>query len=325
MRDFDSVTEGKWLFVLVAESDSAVTAHALNAELTGAKKTFRLDGNFNVCSCSLAKPKYDESSDTFKFVAAVATYDQCQTLIYQLNFAGQQFRLSPAPISVIRGMHKFPVVKVRLSHHQAKFMVSCGAKNDCTLKLWNVSLQDDQEVFDVATKQLAHKDMAYSQESDFFAIATATSEIKVFKLAPPAKAAVAKELVIEKLLTIVDHKSEVVAVDMHGKLCASVAKDKLVIISRIAPAPALNSKLFSMSLDVVPSKVAVFDGDTVHFAIASESDLEVYQLTAQNRAVRVLGVQQPVDSMRFVSVKDQVMLATSSTIDKSLSLWSIEQ
>jgi WD40 repeat protein len=35
-------------------------------------------------------------------------------------------------------MHKFPIQKLRLSKKQARFLVTCGAKQDVLLKLWNV-------------------------------------------------------------------------------------------------------------------------------------------------------------------------------------------
>jgi len=74
-------------------------------------------------------------------------------LIFQLKFAASEFKLSPNPINAIKSMHKFPVLKTRLSHHDVKYLVSCGDKHDCTLKLWNVAAKaEDCEIWEVATK-----------------------------------------------------------------------------------------------------------------------------------------------------------------------------
>jgi hypothetical protein len=75
--------------------------------------------------------------------------------------------------------------------------------------------------------------MASSAETDLFAVATATSEIKVFKIGPPAKPVPGKEVVLDKALTLVTHKSDVLCINMHGKLCASVARDNQLIIHKI--------------------------------------------------------------------------------------------
>ena len=75
---------------------------------------------------------------------------------------------------------------MRLSKQNPKFLVSCGAKTDVTVKLWNIASQDKEAINQIITNQLIHRDMAASAETDLFAIATATSEIKVFKIGPPA-------------------------------------------------------------------------------------------------------------------------------------------
>lgn len=75
--------------------------------------------------------------------------------------------------------------------------------------------------------------MTSSAESDLFAVATATSEIKVFKIGPPAKPIPGKEFVLEKALTLVTHKSDILTINMHGKLCASISRDNQLIIHKI--------------------------------------------------------------------------------------------
>ena len=65
-----------------------------------------------------------------------------------------------------------------------------------------------------------------------FAVTTSTSEIKLFKLGPPVKVVAGKETVLDKLTTLVSHKKEVICLSLHGKLCASIAKDKQLLIHR---------------------------------------------------------------------------------------------
>jgi len=143
---------------------------------------------------------------------------------------------------------------------------------------------------------MTHKDMAYSTSLDLFAVVSATSEIKVFKLGPPAKAAVGKELILDRLMTLVDHKQEVIAVSMHGNLCASIAKDRKVVINRLDKNFKQSTLVFSMTLDESAvndtTRVAVCDSEQVYFAIAYNGTmLQVYQLTSEGRAVVVLGIE----------------------------------
>lgn len=72
-----------WLFGLVAEADSSVTALAIRKEkgkLVTVKKSLVLEGGLQVCSCSLARPKNSTSATVnapYKFVAAICTWDKC--------------------------------------------------------------------------------------------------------------------------------------------------------------------------------------------------------------------------------------------------------
>ena len=110
--------------------------------------------------------------DTYKFVAAISTLDHRQTLIYQINFENEEFKFSPKPINVIQAMHTHPVLRVRFSHHNPKYLISCGTDSD-TIKLWDVSNTDNNEhepMCSVVTKQSTNKDLVYSSDTDLFAV-----------------------------------------------------------------------------------------------------------------------------------------------------------
>lgn len=104
-----------WLFVVVAEADSAITAFAIRKQAEKPvvfKKSLSLAGALQVCSCSIARPKSNTGNlvnDTYKFVVAIASFDHCQTLYYQLNFDNEELKFSPNPIKTTQNMHKMPV------------------------------------------------------------------------------------------------------------------------------------------------------------------------------------------------------------------------
>jgi hypothetical protein len=83
LRDFDLVSTPNWLFIITAEADSSIGAHAIHnqdGKHVISSKIFKLDGGLNVCSCSLARPKTDTDHgvyDTYRFVVAVSTFDHC--------------------------------------------------------------------------------------------------------------------------------------------------------------------------------------------------------------------------------------------------------
>lgn len=64
--------------------------------------------------------------------------------------------------------------------------------------------------------------MVYSAELDLFAVITATSEVKLFKIGAPSKTTQGKEIILEKALTLTGQANEAISVHMHGKLCISV-------------------------------------------------------------------------------------------------------
>lgn len=133
-------------------------------------------------------------------------------------------------------MHKYPVLKARLSQQNVKYLVSCGSKSDASLKLRNIANKEEGEINQVKTNQSVIKQMAYSAETNMLAVAAESSEIKLFKMCPPARPKVGHEIVLEKALTLINHKSEVLWVSMHGLFCASVARDQRLLVSRIDPA-----------------------------------------------------------------------------------------
>ena len=185
--------------------------------------------------------------------------------------------------------------------------------------------------------------MAASSETDFFAVATATSEIKVFKIGPPAKPMPGKEVVLDKVLTLVTHKSDVLCISMHGKLCASVSKDGQLLIHRIEGDYPQSSVAFQMSLEAATvnetTRVAVYHSEefsqqTAFFALAyNSSRLEVYKLNlkeAKPAALRVLSIEgeqihncQSVDFLEFVTVSSDVVLASGSSLDLKINLWNV--
>ena len=62
-------------------------------------------------------------------------------------------------------------------------MVSFGAKQDVSVKLWNVKADQKERVNEMSRDQSSrHKGMAYSSELDLFAILTATSEILLVRI-----------------------------------------------------------------------------------------------------------------------------------------------
>lgn len=231
LADFDTVQTNQWLFILAAEADSAVTAYAIRKgtdKPVVVKETLALEGGLTVTSCSLSLPKSDRTKavdDTYTFVTAVSTADFCQTMIYMMHLKNGVLKFNPKPAKVFQNMHKYPFLKVRFSKQHLRYMITCGAKSDVTLKLWNVPGSDLEEVNTVVTKQLIHKDMSYSADTDMFAVATTTSEIKLFKLGPPVKVTAGKEIVLDKFTTLVGHKKEIVGLNLNGKLCVSIAKD----------------------------------------------------------------------------------------------------
>jgi len=232
---------------------------------------------------------------------------------------------------------------VRLSKENPKFLVSCGAKTDVTVKLWNIASQEKEAINQIITNQLIHRDMAASAETDLFAIATATSEIKVFKIGPPAKPIPGKELVLEKALTLVTHKSDVLTINMHGRLCASIARDNQLLIHKIEGEFPVSSLAFQMALDASTvndtTRVAVYHSDelnhyTAYFALAyNSSNLEVYRLSLKEskpNAVRILSVEgdqihncQSIDFLEFVRVSQDVVLASGSALDLKINLWNV--
>ncbi len=106
IKDFDVVLTHHWLFVVVAENDSAITAFALRKQddkPVVVKKTLSFAGALQVCSCSIARPKTNTGNlinDTYKFVVTIATFDHCQTMFYQLNFENEELKFSPNPIKI---------------------------------------------------------------------------------------------------------------------------------------------------------------------------------------------------------------------------------
>ena len=119
------------------------------------KETLALEGGLTVTSCSLCLPKADRNKaidETYTFVTAVSSADFCQTMIYMMHLKNGQLRFNPKPAKIFQNMHKYPLLKVRFSKQMPRFMVTCGAKSDVTLKLWNVPGADEEEVNCVVTK-----------------------------------------------------------------------------------------------------------------------------------------------------------------------------
>jgi hypothetical protein len=117
-----------------------------------------------------------------------------------------------------------------------------------SLKLWNVASQETDPLSILSTKQTTHKDLVYSEHTNLFAVAAASTELKLFKLGAPAKAS-GLELVLTKALTLVNHNNEVMCVAMHGSLVVSIAADHELIVNRINKDLEQSSLVFSMKLD----------------------------------------------------------------------------
>ena len=89
--DADFFETDKFLFVLVGESDSRISAYAVEHGKDGKgmkhyTQSLKLDGGQKVASVSLCQPKGTENDQVQKFFVAVACWEQCKIQIYQLNF-----------------------------------------------------------------------------------------------------------------------------------------------------------------------------------------------------------------------------------------------
>jgi len=67
--------------------------------------------------------------------------------------------------------------------------------------------------------------------------------MKLFKISKPKNAA-RGDIALEKIITIVNHSQEVICASMHGKLCATIAKDNQLIINQINAEHEYKSLLF---------------------------------------------------------------------------------
>jgi hypothetical protein len=74
-------------------------------------------------------------------LVAVASFDECKVLFYELslNQSTKKLVLTRIPDRELKNIHKFPVKQVRLSKKNANLLVSCGDESDLFVKLWNVA------------------------------------------------------------------------------------------------------------------------------------------------------------------------------------------
>ncbi len=77
----------------------------------------------------------------FRMLVAVASFDECKVLFYELSFnqSNKKLVLTRMTDRELKNIHKFPVKQVRLSKKNANMLVSCGDESDLYVKLWNAA------------------------------------------------------------------------------------------------------------------------------------------------------------------------------------------
>jgi len=153
VADADFIETEHFLFAIVGETDSRITAFAIEQGEKGKNlKTYtqslKLDGGQKIASITFSTPKGgSESRDSKQFIVAVACWEQCRVQVYQLNFklvtdrggfSNGQLTFSGLQ-NVMSNVHKIPPNKIRLSRQYPKLLVTCGDEKDTEYRLWNIT------------------------------------------------------------------------------------------------------------------------------------------------------------------------------------------
>ena len=153
VADADFIEAGNFLFAIVGETDSRITAFAIeqgdaNKNLKTYTQSLKLDGGQKIASVTFSTPKGgSDSSNQKQFFVAVACWEQCRVQVYQLNFklvtdrggfSNGQLAFSGLQ-NVMSNVHKIPPNKIRLSRQYPKLLVTCGDEKDTEYKLFNIT------------------------------------------------------------------------------------------------------------------------------------------------------------------------------------------
>ena len=113
-------------------------------------------------------------------LVAVAIFDHCSVVFYELSFSSGTLIFSPLSKQMLN-IHKMPVRTIRLSKKSPNLLVSCGDESDVTIKLWNVQ-NPSEPVTQINTSQIKHKYMTQAHEAEYFAVAAKTTDTRIYSI-----------------------------------------------------------------------------------------------------------------------------------------------
>lgn len=89
---------------------------------------------------------------------AVAIFEHCSVVFYELNFKSNELTFIPLK-KEMRYTHKIPLKTIRMSKKTPNMLVTCGDEADVTIKLWNIGVSLSEPVTQTNTSQIKHKYM----------------------------------------------------------------------------------------------------------------------------------------------------------------------
>ena len=192
--------------------------------------------------------------------------------------------------------------------------------------------------------------MAQMTDADVYAVAASTSEIKLIQISTfsgstsgGAKQTAKGATCLQKSSTLVEHRREVIAIAFDGTICASIAMDKQLVLTRIIGDSCQTKVIHAFEVGSIAedSQVAVLNIEGVgaheneqiyvavstasssfqvwHLTMDHKSQMQILQKTVQSGPTEVLNVKEDsahngeqINLMHFVKIGESHYLATSA-------------